>query len=155
MSFIKALQDIKIIDLSRQFPGPLCTMILADFGAEVLSIEDRRFIHDISAWPVMRNKRHATLNLKSEKGMEIFYKLVKDADVIVEGFRPGVTAKMGVSYEDVKKVKPDIIYCSLSGYGQTGPYRATVGHDRRRSQRRHRHSYCPVSPPSYRSRAIY
>ena len=129
MGFIKALQGIKVIDLSRQFPGPLCTMILADFGAEVLNIEDRRFINDISAWPVMRNKRHATLNLKSPKGKEIFYRLVGDAEVIVEGFRPGVTKKMGVSYEDVRKAKPDIIYCSLSGYGQTGPYSAMVGHD--------------------------
>jgi len=125
----KPLEGVKILDLSRQFPGPLCTMILADFGADVLCIEDRRFINDMSAWPVMRNKRHMCLNLKTAKGKDIFCRLVEGASAVVEGFRPGVTAGMGVAYEDVKKIKSDIIYCSLSGYGQTGPYKDMVGHD--------------------------
>jgi crotonobetainyl-CoA:carnitine CoA-transferase CaiB-like acyl-CoA transferase len=129
MIFKKALEGIKVLDLSRQFPGPLCSMILADFGADVLCIEDRRFINDMSAWPVMRNKRHMSLNLKTTKGKEIFYNLIEGADVVVEGFRPGATARMGVAYEDLTKIKPDIIYCSLSGYGQTGPYSGMVGHD--------------------------
>ena len=129
MSFTKALEGVKVLDLSRQFPGPYCTMILADFGADVLRIEDRRFAMDLSAWSVMRNKRHMTLNIKSPKGKEIFFKLLEDADVVVDGFRPGATARMGIAYEDLQKVKPDIICCSLSGYGQTGPYNNMVGHD--------------------------
>ena len=125
----RALEGIKVIDLSRQFPGPYCTMILADFGADVLRIEDRRFIKDLNAQPVMRNKRHMTLNLKTDRGKGIFFKLLKDTDVVVEGFRPGATERMGIGYNDLIKVKPDIIYCSLSGYGQTGPYKDMVGHD--------------------------
>ena len=129
MTLKKALEGIKVLDLSRQFPGPYCTMILADFGAEVLRIEDRRFVNDLSAWPVMRNKRHMTLNAKTPQGKKIFFKLLERADVVVEGFRPGAGARMGIAYEDLKKIKPDIIYCSLSGYGQTGPYSNMVGHD--------------------------
>ncbi len=129
MNLKKALENVKILDLSRQFPGPLCTMILADFGADVLRIEDRRFINDLSAWAVMRNKRHMTLNIKTPMGKKVFFKLLESADVVVEGFRPGATARMGIAYEDLKKVKPDIVYCSLSGYGQTGPYSGMVGHD--------------------------
>lgn len=129
MSFKKALEGIKVLDLSRQFPGPYCTMILADFGADVLRIEDKRFIMDLSAWPVMRNKRHITLNMKTPQGLDIFFKLLADADVVVEGFRPGATARMGIAYDDLIKVKPDIVYCSLSGYGHTGPYSNMVGHD--------------------------
>jgi len=124
-----ALDGVKVLDLSRQFPGPYCTMVMADFGADVLRIEDRRFMNDMNAWPVMRNKRHMTLNIKSPEGKNIFLKLLKDADVVVEGFRPGATQRMGIAYDDLKKVKPDIIYCSLSGYGQTGPYGDMVGHD--------------------------
>jgi len=125
----KPLAGIKVLDLSRQFPGPYATMVLADFGAEVLRLEDRRFIGDPSAAAVMRNKRHLSLNLKTEAGKEIFFKLLADTDVLVEGFRPGVTERLGVSYADLKPRKPDLIYCSLSGYGQTGPYREMVGHD--------------------------
>jgi len=125
----KPLAGIKVLDLSRQFPGPYATMVLADFGAEVLRLEDRRFIGDPSAALVMRNKRHMSLNLKTEAGKEIFLKLLADTDVLVEGFRPGVTERLGVSYADLKPRKPDLIYCSVSGYGQTGPYRNFVGHD--------------------------
>lgn len=123
------LTGIKVLDLSRQFPGPYATMLLADFGAEVLRIEDRRFLSDPSAGIVMRNKRHMSLNLKTPAGKEIFFKLLETADVVVEGFRPGVTRRLGISYEDLKPKKPDLIYCSLSGYGQTGPYRDLAGHD--------------------------
>jgi crotonobetainyl-CoA:carnitine CoA-transferase CaiB-like acyl-CoA transferase len=126
---VRVLEGIKVLDLSRQFPGPYCTMILADFGAEVLRIEDKRFQSDLYQWDVMRNKRHMTLNLKTEKGKDIFSRLLKDADVLVEGFRPGVTERLGIDYESVKKIKPDIIYCSVTGYGQTGPYSHMVGHD--------------------------
>ncbi len=129
MNASKALEGIRVLDLSRQFPGPYASMILADFGADVLRIEDRRFINDLSAWSVMRNKRHMTLNIKSPRGKEIFLKLLEDADAVVEGFRPGATSRMGISYADLKEVKPDIVYASLSGYGQTGPYGGMVGHD--------------------------
>ncbi len=125
----EVLEGIKVLDLSRQFPGPYCTMILADFGAEVLRIEDKRFQSDLYQWDVMRNKRHMTLNLKTEGGKDVFSHLLKDADVLVEGFRPGATERLGIDYESVKKIKPDIIYCSVTGYGQTGPYSHMVGHD--------------------------
>jgi crotonobetainyl-CoA:carnitine CoA-transferase CaiB-like acyl-CoA transferase len=124
-----ALEGIRVLDLSRQFPGPYCTMILSDFGAEVLRIEDRRFQMDLFQWDAMRNKRHMTLNLKTDKGKEIFFKLLKDADVMVEGFRPGAAKRLGIDYESVSKLKPDIIYCSVTGYGQTGPYSGMAGHD--------------------------
>lgn len=123
------LAGIKVLDLSRQFPGPYATMVLADFGADVLRIEDRRFLSDPSAAIVMRNKRHMSLNLKTAAGKEIFFKLLETADILVEGFRPGVTERLGVGYANLKTKKPDLIYCSLSGYGQTGPYRDLVGHD--------------------------
>ncbi len=125
----KPLAGVKVLDLSRQFPGPYATMVLADFGAEVLRVEDRRFLGDLSATAVMRNKRHMSLNLKTDQGQEIFFKLLATTDVLVEGFRPGVTERLGVSYADLKPKKPDLIYCSVSGYGQTGPYRNLVGHD--------------------------
>lgn len=124
------LAGIKILDLSRLLPGPFCSMLLADLGAEVLRIEDRRFAGEGPGMPtVMRNKRHMTLNLKHPQGREIFYRLAEKADVILEGFRPGVTARLGIDYPQVKKYNPQIIYCSLTGYGQDGPYKNMVGHD--------------------------
>ncbi|WP_300667842.1 CaiB/BaiF CoA-transferase family protein [Desulfoluna sp.] len=125
-----SLSGIKVLDLSRLLPGPFCSMILADHGARVISIEDKRFEAE-GAFPtiVNRNKQHMTLNLKSDAGREIFYTLLEDADVVIEGFRPGVTAKLGVDYDTLKEKKPGIIYCSITGYGQTGPYRDRPGHD--------------------------
>jgi crotonobetainyl-CoA:carnitine CoA-transferase CaiB-like acyl-CoA transferase len=105
-------------------------MILADLGADVLRIEDRRFAGEGPGMPtVMRNKRHMTLNLKRPEGRDIFYRLAREADVLLEGFRPGVTARLGVDYEKIKTINEKIIYCSLTGYGQDGPYRNMVGHD--------------------------
>jgi crotonobetainyl-CoA:carnitine CoA-transferase CaiB-like acyl-CoA transferase len=125
-----ALSGIKVIDLSRLLPGPYCSMILADHGARVIAVEDKRFLSDgLFFDPVNRNKEHISLNLKTAEGKEIFFKLIKDADVFMEGFRPGVAAKLGVDYETLRKSNPGIIYCSISGYGQTGPYRDRVGHD--------------------------
>lgn len=125
-----ALAGIKVIDLSRLLPGPYCSMILADLGAEVLRIEDKRFAGEGPGMPtVMRNKRHMTLNLKHPQGQEIFYRLAQRADVILEGFRPGVTERLGIDYQRIKKINESIIYCSLSGYGQDGPYKNMVGHD--------------------------
>jgi len=124
------LEGLKVLDLSRLLPGPYCSMILADFGAEVLRIEDRRFEEEGPGMPtVMRNKRHMTLNLKHPKGKEIFDALVKDSDVLLEGFRPGVTERLGIGYAQLKDRNPKLIYCSLTGYGQDGPYRDMVGHD--------------------------
>ncbi|MDJ0819249.1 MAG: CaiB/BaiF CoA-transferase family protein [Desulfobacterales bacterium] len=125
-----ALSGITVVDLSRLLPGPYCSMILADHGARVISIEDKRFLADGLFMDIInRNKRHMTLNLKTAEGKQIFFKLIEKADIVLEGFRPGVVNRLGVDYESVKKVNPRIIYCSISGFGQTGPYRDRVGHD--------------------------
>ena len=132
MSNLKAgaLDGITVIDLSRLLPGPYCSMILADHGARVIAIEDKRFLADGLYFNIInRNKEHMTLNLKTDEGKDIFFKLVRDADVVLEGFRPGVVARLGVDYETVRKVNPGIVYCAISGYGQNGPYRDRVGHD--------------------------
>ena len=127
---MRALEGIQVLDLSRLFPGPYCSMILADLGADVLRVEERRFEGEGPGMPtVMRNKRHMTLNLKHPQGREIFYRLVKEADVVLEGFRPGVTERLGINYSRLQEVNEKIIYCSLTGYGQDGPYRNMVGHD--------------------------
>lgn len=125
-----ALQGITVIDLSRMLPGPYCSMILADHGARVIAIEDKRFeVDDLFLPPVNRNKDHMTLNLKSKEGHDIFFKLIQDADVLMEGFRPGVTKRLGIDYKTLKEVNQRIIYCSITGYGQDGPYRDVAGHD--------------------------
>ncbi len=141
-----ALKGIRILDLAHLPPGALCTMILADFGADVVKVgpassessrgagvmgkltadEEKR----VAAFDALnRNKRSIGLNLKSDKGREVFIKLAKTADVVVEGFRPGVMKRLGIDYDKIKDVNPRIIYCSLSGYGQDGPYRDFSGHD--------------------------
>lgn len=135
------LEGIKVLDLSTMLPGPFCTMILADFGAEVIKVEAVKGgdlfrggvpkIEDTGGafFQVNRNKKSITLNLKSDEGKEIFYRLAKDADVVIEQYRPGVVKKLGVDYETIRQINPKIVYCSLSGYGQTGPYRLLSGHD--------------------------
>jgi len=125
-----ALSGITVLDLSRLLPGPYCSMVLADHGARVIVIEDRRFAGEAElSQSVHRNKSHMTLNLKSEAGRSLFLHMAKTADVVLEGFRPGVTRRLGVDYESVSAVNPGIIYCSITGYGQTGPYAGHVGHD--------------------------
>lgn len=125
-----ALTGIKLLDLSRLLPGPFCSMILADHGAEVITIEDKRFQADgLFLTPVNRNKRHMSLNLKTDAGKEIFFKLATDADVILEGFRPGVVDRLGIGYEAVRRINERVIYCAVTGYGQTGPLRDRAGHD--------------------------
>jgi crotonobetainyl-CoA:carnitine CoA-transferase CaiB-like acyl-CoA transferase len=125
-----ALSGLKVIDISRLLPGPYCSMILADHGARVIAIEDKRFMADgLFLTTVNRNKEHISLDLKTAEGKEIFFELVKDADVLLEGFRPGVVARLGVDYETVRAVNPRIIYCAITGYGQTGPFRDRAGHD--------------------------
>jgi crotonobetainyl-CoA:carnitine CoA-transferase CaiB-like acyl-CoA transferase len=126
-----ALEGITVLDLSRLLPGPYCSMILADHGARVIAIEDRKqYLADGLFLPtVQRNKAHICLDLKSVEGKEIFLRMLKRADVLIEGFRPGVVARLGVDYESVRKVKPDIVYCSITGFGQSGPWRDRAGHD--------------------------
>jgi len=136
------LEGIKVLDLSRALAGPYCTMLLGDMGADVIKIErpgkgdDSRawgppFIEGESAYflSINRNKKSITLNLKSEKGKEILFKLIKISDVLIETNRPGVMEKLGLSFEEVKKVNPKIVYCSISGFGQTGPYKLRPGFD--------------------------
>jgi crotonobetainyl-CoA:carnitine CoA-transferase CaiB-like acyl-CoA transferase len=111
-------------------PGPYCSMILADHGARVIAIEDRRFAQDpffVSA--LYRNKEHMTINLKSQAGQDAFYRLVHKADVLIEGFRPGVTARLGIDYPAMREINPGLVYCSITGYGQDGPYAHRAGHD--------------------------
>ncbi len=125
-----ALTGVNVVDLSRLLPGPYCSMILADHGARVIAVEDKRFLADGLFFNLInRNKEHMSLNLKTEKGKEIFFRLIQNADVLLEGFRPGVVDRLGVGYEMVRKVNPKIIYCSITGYGQDGPFRDRAGHD--------------------------
>jgi crotonobetainyl-CoA:carnitine CoA-transferase CaiB-like acyl-CoA transferase len=125
-----SLDGITVIDLSRLLPGPYCSMILADHGARVIAIESKQFASDgLFFNTVNRNKEHMTLNLKTSEGKQIFFQLIEKADVVLEGFRPGVVDRLGVDYESVRKVNPEIIYCSITGYGQNGPFRDQVGHD--------------------------
>ena len=125
-----ALDRITVVDLSRLLPGPYCSMILADHGARVIAVEDKRFLADGLFFNLInRNKEHMSLNLKTNEGKEIFFRLIQSADVLMEGFRPGVVDRLGVDYQSVHKVNPQIIYCSITGYGQDGPFRDRVGHD--------------------------
>ena len=133
------LEGIRILDLTRQAPGPYCTMLLGDLGADVIIVEEapgagRRMEMGMSGrgqafWALNRNKRSVGLNLKDLKAQEAFLRLAEKADVVIEGFRPGVVKRLGVDYEAVKARNGRAIYCSLSGYGQTGPYAGLVGHD--------------------------
>jgi len=136
-----ALEGVKVLDLTRLLPGPLATMYLGDYGAEVIKIEDP-FIGDYARdlepkiggvgslyQLVNRGKKSMTLNLQTDEGKEIFRQLVKQADVVIEGFRPGVMARLGLDYDTLSSWNPRIIYCSISGYGQDGPYARKAGHD--------------------------
>lgn len=132
------LAGVKVLDLSRMGPGPFCTMLLADLGAEVIKIEQPGFgiiplDVDEETWAayyaIDRNKRSIILNFKTEEARQVFYEMVKTSDVVLEGSRPGVAKRLKVDYETVKGINPKIIYCSLTGYGQDGPYRDLPGHD--------------------------
>ncbi|MEW6349907.1 MAG: CaiB/BaiF CoA-transferase family protein [Thermodesulfobacteriota bacterium] len=129
---IGALEGVKVIDLTGLLPGQFCSGMLADHGADVVVVEAPRFKNDsvIGEIPmVRRNKRHLALDLKSAEGKEVFFRLVSRADVCIEGFRPGVAQRLGVGYEQVSGENPRIVYCSLTGYGQTGPLAKRAGHD--------------------------
>lgn len=136
------LSGVRVVDLTRVMAGPYCTMLLGDLGAEVIKIErpgvgdDTRawgppFINGISAYylSVNRNKRSITLDLKQSAGQEVFWRLVDRADVVVENFSPGTVERLGIDYESVKGRRPDIVYCSISGFGQTGPSKDRTAYD--------------------------
>ena len=136
-----ALGKIKVVDLTRTLAGPFCTMILGDMGADVIKIEEPQQGDETRAWPPLwnqessqflafnRNKRSITLDLKKPKGVEVVLKLADRADVFAESFRSGTLDRMGLGYEAVNKVNPRIVYCSLSGYGRTGPMADKPGYD--------------------------
>ncbi len=136
-----ALTGIRVLDLSRLLPGPFLTMILADMGADVVKVEDPRIGDYLRGIPpakggisgrylaVNRGKRSLALDLKAPAGRDAFLKMAEKADVVVESFRPGVMAKLGVGYEALAAKNPAIVMCSISGYGQTGPYVDRAGHD--------------------------
>ncbi len=133
------LKGIRVLDLSNLLPGPMCSLFLADLGADVIKIESlkgdlmRIFESSNSKSPYFaalnRNKKSVALNLKTKEGRKIFMELAKNADVIIEGFRPGKVDSLGVAYKNIKKINPKVIYCSISGYGQKGPYKNKAGHD--------------------------
>lgn len=133
-----ALEGIRILDMAWLGPGPFCANMLGDLGADVIKVyeahPERRggpvmFLFDPAMQPGFRNCRTMGLNLKAEEGRSIFCDLAKNADVIMEGFRPGVVKRLGVDYDTIKKINPRIVYASLTGFGQDGPYHDLVGHD--------------------------
>ena len=139
---MKPLEGIRVLDLTRALAGPFCTLMLGDYGADVIKIEipgsgdDTRtwgppFIGEESAYflSINRNKRSLTLNFKEEKARQIFLDLAKNADVVVENFTPGVMDRFGLGYSAVKAVNPGIVFCSISGFGQTGPYKSRPAYD--------------------------
>jgi alpha-methylacyl-CoA racemase len=140
------LEGIRVLDLSRLLPGGFCSLLLADFGAEVLKVEDTG-MGDYIRWSppfyegahesaqsalflsLNRNKRSIRLNLKHERGREALLRLVREYDVVLESFRPGVLERLGVGYERMREENPGIVFCAISGYGQDGPKRDASGHD--------------------------
>ncbi len=148
MTSIAPLSGIKVIDLTKLAPGPHCTMILGDLGADIIKVEEpgpptgrraeQASATGNSARPstglgpynaLGRNKKSIGLNLKSGPGREIFLRLAQRADIVVEEFRPGVAKRLGIDYEMLSRRNPRLVYCAVTGYGQTGPYSDFVGHD--------------------------
>lgn len=130
------LQGLRVLDLTRLLPGPLCTMLMADYGADVIKVEDpvtgdpTRLVGGGAFFRHLnRNKKSVALDLKDPRGKAALLKMAAGADVLVEGFRPGVMERLGLQYAAVKAENPRLIYVSISGYGQTGPYRERAGHD--------------------------
>src|SRR5574341_1608074 len=134
------LAGIRVLDLSRLLPGPFCTLLLAEMGAEVIKVETPLAGDYARLAPphlglgnifeaTNRNKKSIALNYRNARGRGIFLQLAKDAAVVFETFRPGAVKRWGIDYDAVRAVNPRVIYCSLSGYGQSGPYRDRAGHD--------------------------
>jgi crotonobetainyl-CoA:carnitine CoA-transferase CaiB-like acyl-CoA transferase len=149
MPAIAPLSGIKVIDLTKLAPGPHCTMILGDLGADIIKVEEpgaptgrraqqggatgavKRVVGfgSVPTNALARNKKSIGLNLKSGPGREIFVRLAQRADVVVEEFRPGVAKRLGIGYDVLSARNPKLIYCAVTGFGQTGPYKDLVGHD--------------------------
>lgn len=136
-----ALQGIKVVDFSQWLPGQYCGMVLADFGADVIKVEgvqgdpNRNFAPQLapgmSSWNLAlnRNKKGITVNIKTEQGQEILKKLLKQADVFLEGFRPGYLQSKGLGYEEIAGINPGLVYCSITGFGQESKYKQQPAHD--------------------------
>mgnify|MGYP000906755184 FL=1 len=137
----KPLEHIKVLDFTRVLAGPYCTMILANMGAEIIKIErpgsgdDSRdfgpFMNGQSAYfvSINRGKKSIALDLKSPKAIELVKELVKEVDIVAENFRPGTMEKLGIGYEELKKINPKLIFATMSGFGQTGPYSKRPAYD--------------------------
>jgi crotonobetainyl-CoA:carnitine CoA-transferase CaiB-like acyl-CoA transferase len=135
------LKGIRVLDMSRVLAGPYCSMTLSDLGAEIIKVEIPGRGDDTRAFPpflegessyylsLNRGKKSLTLNLKDERGVEVLHRLVEKCDIVLENFRPGVTKRLGVDYDALKGIKDDLIYCSISSFGQTGPYAKWPGYD--------------------------
>lgn len=135
------LEGVRVLDFSKVLAGPLCTQYLSDLGAEVIKVEPTEKGDDTRSWPpfengdgtiflaVNRNKRSLALDLKSPEGLAICQKLLQRADVVIESFGPGVAQRLGVGYEAVRALKPEVVYCSISGYGSRGPMKNGKGYD--------------------------
>ena len=138
---MRPLHATRILDLTRLLPGAVCTMLLHDLGAEIIKVEDPQSGDYARQMPPLidgmgaffqasnRGKKSIAIDLKSAAGQALLHRLVESADVLIEGFRPGVTARLGADYETLRAINPQLVYCSLSGWGQTGPYAALSGHD--------------------------
>ena len=136
-----ALNNIKVVDLTRTLAGPFCTMMLGDMGADIVKIEEPEHGDETRGWTPFwngestqfvsfnRNKRSLSVNLKEPEGINIVQSLARDADVMIESFRAGALERMGLGYDTIKDLNPDIIYCSISGYGRTGPMANKPGYD--------------------------
>src|SRR2546430_10900278 len=134
-----ALDGLRVLDLSSQLPGPYCAMLLGDLGADVLKVEHPAggdaarlgapHVNGESApfMTVNRNKRSITVDLKAPDGLAIVRRLAARADVVLENWRPGTAARLGLGYDDVRRLNPRVIYCSISGFGPTGPYPSRGG----------------------------
>jgi alpha-methylacyl-CoA racemase len=129
-----ALRGLRVLDLSRLLPGGFCSLLLADFGAEVVKVEDMGMGDYVRAAPpqfhaLNRGKRSIRVDLKREAGRDVFLRLARDADVVLESFRPGVMDRLGVGYERLRDANRGLVYCAITGYGQDGPFAARAGHD--------------------------
>src|ERR687883_443478 len=140
------LEGVRVLDLTRLLPGGFCTLLMADFGADVIKVEDTG-MGDYVRWSapyyegaeatansamflaLNRGKRSIRIDLKTEAGRDVLLRLARDADVLIESFRPGVLDRLGVGYERLREVNPRLVYCPITGYGQDGPNRDRAGHD--------------------------
>lgn len=138
---MKPLKNIQVLDLSRVLAGPLCAQTLGDLGAEVIKIETPGDGDESRTWPPFyegtatayiatnRNKKSITVNLKAREGQEILHALVKKADVVIESAATGVSARLAADYDTLRKINPKLVYCTISGFGRSGPFRDKRGYD--------------------------